>query len=156
RYIRAVPSFSSGDLFDLIEEYYAARLDSFDRNSSDLIHVSQLLLLFLNQVLHRFIDSHISYVGPSGKHVGEYVLKIDIHLLDAGVSVFFFKQKTAYDIEYKAELFSSFKSVDGRNYVPLTKEAASSIPGKYRRRYLNTDHELLKAWKELELKQDGT
>ena len=60
------------------------------------------------------------------------------------------------EIEYKAELFSSFKSVDGRNYVPLTKEAASSIPGKYRRRSLNTDHELLKAWRELELKQDGT
>src|ERR1041384_6685047 len=83
RNIGSLPTFSSSYLVYFIEEDYSGRFDAFDRKASDLIHIDQLLLLFLDEIFHCFVNAHLSRLRPAAKHVGKHVAKIDIHLFDA-------------------------------------------------------------------------
>ena len=49
--IGAVTAFAAGDLIDLVQEDDAAALHAIQRDARHLIHVDELLLFFLNQVL---------------------------------------------------------------------------------------------------------
>ena len=52
-------------------------------SASDLVHVDQALLFFLDQVLEGFVDLHLPLLGALAEEVGQHVLDVDVHLLDA-------------------------------------------------------------------------
>src|SRR6201999_2407831 len=55
----AVAAFASGDLVDFIEEDNAVRFDAVEGNARHLVHVDELLLFFLHQIIHRVGHAHI-------------------------------------------------------------------------------------------------
>ncbi len=48
-----------------------------------LVHVDQALLLFLDEVLEGLADLHLPLLGALAEDVGQHVLDVDVHLLDA-------------------------------------------------------------------------
>ena len=58
-------------------------LHALDGDAGDLVHVDQALLFFLNQVLEGFVDLHLALLGALAEDVGQHVLDVDVHLLDA-------------------------------------------------------------------------
>src|SRR6185295_3619280 len=82
RNIRALAAFASGDLVDLVQENDSRGFDSFDRKPRDLIHINQLLLLFLDQIFHRLVDAHLSGLRAPTEHVREHVAQVYVHLFD--------------------------------------------------------------------------
>src|SRR5947209_17838971 len=59
--VGAMAAFTAGDFVDLVEENDAAGLDSFERYAYDVIHVNELLLFFLHQVIEGFGDMHLAF-----------------------------------------------------------------------------------------------
>ena len=83
--IGAVPAFAPGDLIDLVQEDDAAGLHSLQRHARHLVHVDELLLFFLHQVIGRFRHPHLAAARLAAEEIGEHVLQIDAHLFDARV-----------------------------------------------------------------------
>ena len=48
-----------------------------------LVHVDQALLFFLDEVLEGLADLHLPLLGALAEDVGQHVLHVDVHLLDA-------------------------------------------------------------------------
>ena len=61
------------------------RLHAIDGNARHLIHVDELLLFFLHQIVQRFGDAHLAFAGAARRTDRAEVLHIDVHFLDAGV-----------------------------------------------------------------------
>src|SRR6266852_1066507 len=81
--IRSVAGFASGDFVDLVDKDDAHLLGALDGGARDLVHVEQLVFLFLNQVLEGVGDAHLALLFLLPKHAGKHVLDVDVHLLDA-------------------------------------------------------------------------
>ena len=58
-------------------------LDALDGHARDLVHVDQALLFFLDQVFEGLVDLHLPLLGALAEDVGQHVLDVDVHLLDA-------------------------------------------------------------------------
>src|SRR5258708_1888583 len=93
--VRTMPAFTTRDLVDLVEEDDAGVFDSINRDARDLLHVNQALLFFLDQVLESFVDLHLPLLGALAEDVGQHVLEIDVHFLDALVGDDFKRRKIA-------------------------------------------------------------
>ncbi len=76
-------AFAPGDLIDFIEEDDAGVFHAVDGHAGDLVHINQPLLFFLDQVLEGFVDLHLPFLGALAENVGQHVLDVDVHLLDA-------------------------------------------------------------------------
>src|SRR5271166_3078837 len=83
RNVRSVSAFAPGYLVDLVEEDDARVLHSLHRDARHLVHVHQALLLFLDEVLEGLADLHLPFLGALAEDVGQDVLHVDVHLLDA-------------------------------------------------------------------------
>src|SRR6185369_15477161 len=69
--------------------------------TGDLIHVDQALLFFLNQIFECFVDLHLALFGALAEEVGQHVLEIDVHLLDALVGNDFKGRKISFaDVDF--------------------------------------------------------
>ena len=71
------------NLVDLIQKHDARILHAIDRHARHLIHIDQPLLFFLNQIFKGLIHLHLPLLGPRAEDVGQHILNIDVHLLDA-------------------------------------------------------------------------
>ncbi len=83
RNVRTMAAFAAGDLVDFVEEDDAGVFDAIDGHACDLLHVDQALLFFLNQVFESLVDLHLPLLGALAEDVGQHVLEIDVHFLDA-------------------------------------------------------------------------
>ncbi len=83
RYIRTVTAFPAGDLVDLVQEDNARVLHPFDGQPRYLVHIDQPRLFLLHQVFKGLPDLHLALLGALAEQVGQHVLEVDIHLLDA-------------------------------------------------------------------------
>ena len=83
--VRTVARFAAGDLVDLVQEDDAARLHALQRDARHLVHVDELLLFFLHQVIERFGHAHFALARLLAEEAGQHVLEVDAHLFDAGV-----------------------------------------------------------------------
>src|SRR6202047_1572304 len=81
--IRAVAGLAAGDFIDLVDEYDAHLLGALHSGARDLVHIKQLVLFFLNEVLEGVGDTHLSLLFLLAEHAGKHVLDIDVHLLNA-------------------------------------------------------------------------
>ena len=63
-------AFASGDLVDLVQEDDAAALHALERDARHLVHVDELLLFFLHQVLHRLGDAHLALARALAEQAG--------------------------------------------------------------------------------------
>ena len=88
-------AFTAGDLVDFVKEDDAGIFHAIDGGARDLFHVDQALLFFLNQVLERLVDLHLPLFGALAEDVGQHVLEVDVHLLDALVGDDFEGRKIA-------------------------------------------------------------
>jgi hypothetical protein len=82
-YIRSVTAFPSGDFIDLVDEDDAHLLGPLGGDARDVIHVDQLVLFFLDQVIEGLRYRHFSLFLLLAEEAGEHVLDVDVHLLDA-------------------------------------------------------------------------
>src|ERR1700690_2469782 len=78
-----MPAFAAGDLVDLIEKDDARVFHTVDGGARDLLHVDQALLFFLNQVLEGLINLHLPLLGALAEDIGQHVLDVHVHFLDA-------------------------------------------------------------------------
>ncbi len=76
-------AFTAGDLVDFIEEDDAGVFHAVDGYACDLLHVDQALLFFLDQVLEGLVDLQFPLFGALAEDVGQHVLDVDVHFLDA-------------------------------------------------------------------------
>ncbi len=74
---------ATGDLVDLVEKDDSVRLGPLDRDARDLVHVDQLVLLLLDEVLEGLLDRKAAHSRLAAEQVREDVLQVDVHLLDA-------------------------------------------------------------------------
>src|SRR6202790_4473230 len=81
--LRAVTRLASGDFVDLVDEYDPHLLGALDSGARDLVHVEQLVLFFLNEVLEGIGHTHLALLFLLAEHAGKHVLDVDVHLLDA-------------------------------------------------------------------------
>ena len=81
--VRAVAGFAAGDLVDLVQKDDAAALHALQRDARHLVHVDQLLLFFLHQVLERLGHAHLALARALAEQAGQHVLEIDVHLFHA-------------------------------------------------------------------------
>ncbi len=58
--VGAMAAFAAGDLVDLVEEDDAAALHALDGDAGDLVHVDQLLLFFLHQIVESLAHAHLA------------------------------------------------------------------------------------------------
>src|SRR5215472_11572736 len=79
-------AFAAGDLVDLVEADDARLLHALDRDARDLVHIDQPLLFFLDQILEGLADLHLLLLGALAEDVGQHVLNVDVHFLDALIS----------------------------------------------------------------------
>src|SRR5206468_8409246 len=82
-YIRTMAGFTSGNLIDFVEKNNSVVLDAFDGQPRDLIHIDELLFLFLDEIIERFNDLHFALLGALPEEAGQDIFDIDIHFLDA-------------------------------------------------------------------------
>ena len=80
-----VSGLAPGDLVDLVEEDDAAGFHPFQGHARHLVHVDEFLFLFLHQVIQRFGHAHFAALALLAEDVGQHVLEVDAHFLDAGV-----------------------------------------------------------------------
>src|SRR5260370_23094792 len=81
--IRAVAGLAAGDLIDLVDKNDAHLLGALDGRARDLVHIEQLVLFFLDEVLEGVGHAHLALLLLLAEHAGKHVLDVDIHLLDA-------------------------------------------------------------------------
>ena len=81
--VGAVPAFAAGDLVDFVDEDDAHLLGAIGSNAGDVIHVDQLVFLFLDQVVEGFRDGHFALFLLLAEEAGKHVLDVDVHLFDA-------------------------------------------------------------------------
>ncbi len=60
-------------------------LHALQRHARHLVHVDELLLFLLHQVIQRFGHAHFAAARLLAEKVGQHVLQVDAHLFDAGV-----------------------------------------------------------------------
>ncbi len=65
--VGAVAGFAAGDFVDLVQENNAAGFHALERHARDLLHIDELLLFFLHQVIERFGDAHACACGCAGR-----------------------------------------------------------------------------------------
>ena len=82
RDIRSVAAFASSNFIDLVKENDARIFHAVNGHAGNLVHINETLLFFLDQVLERFVDLHLSLFGALTEDVGQHVLDVDIHLFD--------------------------------------------------------------------------
>ena len=82
--VGTVAGFAAGDLVDFIEENDTARFDALQGGARDLIHVDQLLLFLLHQVIERLGHAHLALPRLLTEQIGQHVLEVDAHFLDTG------------------------------------------------------------------------
>ena len=84
--VGAVAGLAASDLVHFVEEDDAAALDAFQRHPRHLVHVDQLLLLFLDEVIDRLADPHLALAAAAAEQAGQHVADVDVHLLHAGAA----------------------------------------------------------------------
>src|ERR1044072_933118 len=83
RNVRAATRLASGNLVDFIQKDDARGFNAFKRRARDGVHVDEPLFLFLHQVFHGLIDTHLATLASALKKIAEHVLHVDAHFLDA-------------------------------------------------------------------------
>ena len=102
-HVGPVPALPASDFVNLVEKNDAACLHTLERNPGYLIHIDQLLLFFLHQVIEGFTYAHIPAPAALPEDIGQHVFEIDAHLLDTaggcdlkrGPALFHFKLDNA-------------------------------------------------------------
>ena len=77
-----VAALAPGDLVDLVDEDDACLLHAIDRDARDLLHVDQLLLLFLLERLHRLAHRHALLLRAALEQARHHVLEVELDLFD--------------------------------------------------------------------------
>src|ERR1035437_4374793 len=85
-HVRPVPAFAPRVFVDFVEEDDAARSHALQRHAGHLVHVDELLLLLLHQVIERLGHAHFAAARLLAEEAGQHVLDVDAHLLDPGVA----------------------------------------------------------------------
>src|SRR5690606_32414942 len=67
----------------LVDDNDARLLHPLERVALDLVHVNELLALFLRDNPSSLRDLHPTLFAPSASHVAEKILQVDAHLLEA-------------------------------------------------------------------------
>src|SRR5262249_37696502 len=80
--VGTVAPFAAGDLVDLVDEDDARLLDALDGGAGHAVHVDQLLLFLLLEVLERLGHLQLPPFGLALKEAREHVLEVDIYLFD--------------------------------------------------------------------------
>ena len=75
-------TLAPGDLVDFVDEDDAALLDSLDGGPRDGVHVDQLLLLVLDEVLCGLGHLEAPLLGAPLKQPGQHVLDVDVDFFD--------------------------------------------------------------------------
>src|SRR5713101_6110618 len=75
--------FAPGDFVDFVDEDDAHLLGALNGDTRDLIHIEELIFLFLDEVFESVRDGHLALFFLLTEHAGEHVLDVDVHLLDA-------------------------------------------------------------------------
>ncbi len=86
RNIRPVARFAPGDFINFIDKDDAHLLGTLDGNARDLVHIQQLVFFLLDQVFESIGHGHLALfflLAKQPREVGEHVLHIDVHVLDA-------------------------------------------------------------------------
>ena len=74
-------ALAPGDLVDLVHEDDPGLLDPLNRHAGDALHVDQLLLLFLEEVVECLGDLHPTFLGAPLEESREHVLDVDVDFL---------------------------------------------------------------------------
>src|ERR1700683_1956273 len=82
RNVGTVPALAPGDFVDLIQEYNSCVLNPVNRHASDLVHIDEALLFFLNEIFESLIHLHLALLGATAEDVRQHVLDVDIHLFN--------------------------------------------------------------------------
>src|SRR5947209_16654983 len=100
-----VAALASGYLIDFVQEDDARLFYALDRRARDLVHIDEALLFFLNQIFKSLADLHLPLLGALAEDVGQHVLDVDVHLLDALVGDDFKGGHRAFsDVEFYGAL----------------------------------------------------
>src|SRR6185437_12950888 len=76
-------AFAAGNLVNFVEEDDAGILHPLNGHAGDLVHINQALFLFLDEVIEGLTDFHLPLLSALAEDVGQHVLDVDVHLLDA-------------------------------------------------------------------------
>src|ERR1700730_3733718 len=98
--VGTMASFTAGDLVYFVEKNDAAALHALDGHARNLIHIDELLLLFLDQIIQRFADSHFALARASAEQAGQDILEVDVHFLNAGGGGDFERRATFLDVDF--------------------------------------------------------
>ena len=99
-HIGAVATFAAGDLVDLVEEHDAAGFHAFERDPRDLIHVDELLLFFLDQIIESVRHAHIAAFGALAEHGGKHLLDVHAHLFQVHVAGDFKRRAAVFHFQF--------------------------------------------------------
>ena len=91
--------FAAGDLVDFIQKDDAARFHALKRGACHQLHVYQLLLFFLHQVIQRLGHPHFAPPGLGAEQVGQHIFQIDAHLFQAGVGGDLERRRAVFDLQ---------------------------------------------------------
>jgi hypothetical protein len=83
RYVRTMAAFATCNFVDFVEEDDSGIFDPINGDARDLVHIDEPLLFFLDQVLKRLVHFHLPLFGALAEDVGQHVLDVDVHLLNA-------------------------------------------------------------------------
>src|SRR4029453_12177581 len=75
-------SLASRDLVDLVDEDDSALFDALDRDSPDAVHVDELALFLLDEIVERLGHLHAPLPRPTLNDAGEHVLDVDVDLFN--------------------------------------------------------------------------
>ena len=84
--VGSVARFPSGDLVQLVQENDAGLFRTLHGRPCHLVHVQQLLFLFLDQIVNGLGHAHLALFGLGAEKAGQDILDVDVHILDAGVA----------------------------------------------------------------------
>ena len=77
----------------------SARFHALQRHARHLVHVDELLLLFLHQVIQRLGDAHAPLAAALAEKTGQHIFQIDAHLFDAAVGGDFDRRPALFDFD---------------------------------------------------------
>ncbi len=111
-------AFAPGDLVDLIDEDDARLLDALNRRLGDAVHVDQLLLFLVREVLEGLRHLHLPLLRPALEQPRHHVLQVDIDLFD---------RRAGDDFERRERLLPDVELHDARIESAVAKLIAEQL-----------------------------
>jgi hypothetical protein len=99
-HVGPVPSLAPRDLVDLIQKNDSARFHPFQRDPSHLLHVDQLVLFFLDQILERLVHAHRALLRTASEHSRNHLADVQPHFFQIHVARYFKGGSAVLDFEF--------------------------------------------------------